>query len=151
MPTSTEQAKRIMSEPLSSYTLREILLLIAGNIEKAPFSFAQEMKDAAEVGLDQLIKSTGRALERIGEFEMKIDRQREVSINALEGYYKAVRNKRDEVSKKISELPQLADIKIPYNFADLIKTAQQFQYLDDKTWGRVIELARAFASKGDSQ
>lgn len=130
---------------LSTYDLGKILEDVAKALKDLPLSPIRNLKDTEEYSVQRIADIVVRINNHLVEVEKKITESEDRLYEVYNNYYEQRRKYIEETNQKIRALPKLEEVRIPYNFEELVKVAERFSNLDDETWNKVVELAKTLS------
>lgn len=129
---------------VSAYELKKAFEAVATIAERLPASLNQELKQAAEAGIEDTIARIKRVMDAIHTFEDTLDAKQLDLCNRADQFYSTVKEKYATVRAHMEALGSLPDnLNVPFGVIDVIKLAERCQGMTDTQWARVIDLAKA--------
>lgn len=130
----------------------EISVCEAGSILRAVVSmFDASQKSILETvsytkdDLTALVNACSATLHKADEYYTELDTIQGKVFDKAEKVYKDIIAAHNTLLKRVESLPKIEPAYIPYNTKEIIDIAERLSHLSDEQWGRVIDLAKAFA------
>lgn len=140
----------IKPKEMDYWALSRLLEATAKAIEKIPYAILRQVEPEVGMAINELESQAVKINSYVKEFDKVLEKAESDLFDQMEDHYKNVEKKRKEINDKIKHLPAIAEPPaIPWKVEELIKTARELAYMDDKTFERLIRLLQVFVDKGE--
>jgi hypothetical protein len=139
----------MLDEPKQKMTwwdLGRALQDIGNALKDYPLSILKEADEEATKNMERLEERIRWTIHSIRGYEMRLAEVEEEAFDRIDNVYRKVSKKRDEIQRRIKELP---DLSLPdfYKIKEMISVMESLSRLPDHSWVRMVEMMTLLGKK----
>lgn len=138
-----------MEPRLDYWEMGRLLTAFGKMLQEIPGSTLKACELTSEDALYRVTADIKAAMTKLEEFQKQFNAIDEKIYNQSEESWKRVQEARAVFEWRLNRL-EWPNVNFGYGIKETVEVAERLAHLTDKQWGRVIELAKAFAQRETS-
>lgn len=138
----------LLNQDLSYYDLGRILEEVGKVLVELPNSVLRNVEASEQDAINRIESIIKSVNNRLVMLEKNIQQSEQELIDAADTHYNKTRDTIDRLNKRLSALPAIVSVDMPtHRMKELLEIAERIEYLSDKQFERLIELAKALGER----